>query len=252
MNKSILYLGDTELTGAASYPAGVMTHYGIDFDYLPSDEKFDSELLKSDYKAIVISDYPVANFTAGQLNEVIEKVRGGVGVLMIGGWESFTGCGGDYNKTPLTEVLPVIMSDTDDRVNFSGCCPVEKAAEHEILRGLDFEGDAPAIGGLNSFAAKDQSEVILRARLFGVSQSAGLFSFTAKDSFPLLVAGEFGKGRTAAFASDVAPHWVGPLVDWGGNRICVKAKGAEAIEVGECYARFFANLILWTAQMETV
>jgi uncharacterized membrane protein len=33
----------------------------------------------------------------------------------------------------------------------------------------------------------------------------------------LLVVGEYGKGRTAAFTSDCSPHWVSPeFVEWEG------------------------------------
>ena len=45
--------------------------------------------------------------------------------------------------------------------------------------------------------------------------------------------GEFGRGRTAALATDVAPHWVGPLVDWGVPRVAAQAPQANAVEVGD-------------------
>jgi hypothetical protein len=62
---------------------------------------------------------------------------------------------------------------------------------------------------------------------------------------PLLVIGAAGAGRTAAFLSDVAPHWVGPLVDWGLPRVSAQAPGAPAIEVGAYYAQFFTRLVHW-------
>ncbi len=37
----------------------------------------------------------------------------------------------------------------------------------------------------------------------------------AAKSRRCLVVGQHGRGRTAALATDVAPHWVGGLVDWG-------------------------------------
>jgi len=79
MHKKILYLGDTSLDTAASYLAGVMTAGRIEFDYLRSDEKFRSEMLASNYSAIIISDYPAENFTFGQLEEIAERVQQGNG-----------------------------------------------------------------------------------------------------------------------------------------------------------------------------
>jgi hypothetical protein len=66
---------------------------------------------------------------------------------------------------------------------------------------------------------------------------------------PLLVVGRWGRGRVAALATDVAPHWVGGLVDWGAGRVAAQAPGAEAVEVGDLYARFVCQLMAWTASL---
>ncbi len=68
------------------------------------------------------------------------------------------------------------------------------------------------------------------------------------ESHPLLVIGDDAAVRTAAVATDVAPHWVGGFVDWGDGRVRAKAPGAEAIEVGDLYARFWQRLISWLSQ----
>ena len=245
MNSKVLYLGDTSLDQQASYLAGIMSHYNITFDYISSDEKFCIDKLSQDTKLIIISDYPSSNFNADQLDVIIDRVKGGMGLLMIGGWESFTGLGGDYGKTKLAEVLPVLTKDSDDRINQSDPCLVKKEIDHEILLGLDLENSVPVIGGFNNVEAKDQTTTILSSQRFKVSNSASEFSFSPYKTAPLLVVAEFGLGRTGAFASDVAPHWVGPFVDWGTKRINAQANGAEAIEVGNLYALSFNNLIQW-------
>ena len=38
----VLYLGDTALSGATAYLAGLMTAFGIGYDYLPGDENLSS------------------------------------------------------------------------------------------------------------------------------------------------------------------------------------------------------------------
>jgi uncharacterized membrane protein len=73
-------------------------------------------------------------------------------------------------------------------------------------------------------------------------------SFTEENRDVLLALGGCGDGRTAAFASDVAPHWVGGFVDWGVERITRTVAGGE-VEVGGFYAAFFANLIRWTGRL---
>ena len=124
MAKSVLYLGDTALEGAASYLAGVMHAANIGFDYLPSDEKFSSSLLTTGCRAVIISDYPARNFSRDQLNSLAGRIAEGLGLLMLGGWESFTGSGGDYNNTVLKDILPVVMQPRDDRVNCPQPCLV--------------------------------------------------------------------------------------------------------------------------------
>jgi uncharacterized membrane protein len=150
----------------------------------------------------------------------------------------------------LKDILPVIMQATDDRVNCPQPCLVEKNAEHPILDGLPFTKVPPGIGGFNLVKAKPEGTVLLSSRRFKVEQSLSGFRFEpfpAAD--PLLVVGQYGQGRTAAFASDVAPHWVGGLVDWGDGRVAAQGPGANGIEVGNWYARFFANMVKWAAQL---
>lgn len=250
MAKDILYFGDTALKEAASYLAGVMTNAGLTFDYLASDQKVSDDLLAQTHAAAVISDFPAANFTGGQLDRLARKVRDGMGLVMIGGWESFTGPNREYTATVLKDVLPVIMQETDDRVNCPQPCLIEKHREHPILENLPFAETPPGIGGFNRVQAKRDGVVLLSSRRFSVRVAAGEFAFQAAAAAdPLLVVGSYGKGRTAAFASDVAPHWVGGLVDWGDGRVCAQGPGAGAIEVGNWYARFFANILRWAGGM---
>ena len=245
MKQKILYLGDTALDQQASYLAGIMSHYDMDFDYVNSDEKFSDTLLKRDYDLIILSDYPASNFSAKQIKEIVDKVKAGMGLLMIGGWESFTGDGGGYNNTQFAEVLPVAMKDTDDRVNFSGPCLVVKENGHEIVDDLPFEENIPVVGGLNSFSVKKPALELLSAVEYKAAKNGEDIDFNQQNKYPLLVVGQYELGRTAAFACDAAPHWVGPFIDWGNERIKARADGAEAIEVGNFYAKFFANLIEW-------
>ena len=249
MGKSILYLGDTTLKEAGSYLAGVMSHHNISFDYLPSDQQFGDTFLNNKYQAVIISDYPAENFSTEQINTIVEQVTAGLGLLMIGGWESFTGAKGEYTDTKLSQVLPVIMQSADDRVNCFAPCLAEKMKEHEILSSLPFEENTPSIGGFNRLKSKPDSNTILLARRFKASYVNGNFTVTSlEDPDPLLVVSSYKQGRVSAFATDVAPHWVGGLVDWGNSRVKAQGPGANPIEVGNWYAALLANMINWTAR----
>ncbi len=248
MKNPVLYLGDTSLHTAASYLAGVMHARHIGFDYVPSNERFASSMLHGHRRAVIVSDYPSANFTTRQLDALVEKVAGGMGLLMIGGWESFTGSGGRYNETPIDKVLPVLMSDSDDRVNCSQPCLVEKKMDHPILGRLPFERHPPCIGGFNRVRARSGALTLLVARRFDAVFERGSFKFTRRaKTDPLLAVGSWDKGRVCAFATDVAPHWVGGLVDWGATRVTAQAPGANTIEVGKWYCDLLSNIIRWVA-----
>jgi uncharacterized membrane protein len=243
----ICYLGDDFLTGAAIYLAGIMTHAGLEFDYVPSVESPGDWFTADRYALYVLSDYPAARLSPEQLAYLAGAVRAGSGLAMFGGWESFHGRLGEYHRSPLVDVLPVTMREEDDRRNCAQPCLVEKVAEHPILEGIPFE-TPPGIGGFNAFSPKPDATILLTAVEFAVRQSHDQFQFTPKRRSPLLVVGQHGQGRTAALACDVAPHWVGGMVDWGDGRVLVDVAGGF-IDVGNWYARFFANLVTWTGQL---
>jgi len=207
-------------------------------------------LLDKAYSTVILSDYPAANFSPSQLALLKKKIADGLGFVMIGGWESFVGQGGHYHKTILSEILPVTMQETDDRVNWSGPCMVEKTSDHAIVAGLPLKMELPVVGGFNEVKVKPNTVTILSVRRFSVSKEGNVFTFASQGISPLLVVGTCGKGRVAAFMSDVAPHWVGGLVDWGKKRIVAEAHGAREVEIGEYYAALFANIIRWTAAIE--
>ncbi len=251
MNNPILYAGDSNLGGAAAYLAGVLTHAGLPFDYVSSDTPLAPTLETCEPRLYIFSDYPAANLTDAEFQRIIADINAGSGLLMIGGWESFHGAAAGYDRSPLVEVLPVHMQASDDRVNAPHPCLVEKRTDHSILDGLPF-AHPPGIGGYNRVQPKADAEVLLSARHVSVEvrrrddEVAPEYLFTPGEQAPLLVVGRHGLGRTAAFTSDVAPHWVGGFVDWGPERVRARASGAGEIEVGSHYAEFFARLVRWT------
>jgi uncharacterized membrane protein len=270
-----LYFGDGDMSGAASYLCGVMTRFDIPFERMNSDEKPADKLNATKYDAFIISDYPAENFSPDHWELIRDAVAEGAGLVMLGGWESFHGQNGEYNHSVLAEVLPVLMLDHDDRCNFPQGTFILKHRDHPILEGLPWE-KPPFIGGLNQFVPKPNTNLLLRAVCFDVRvvhedevidvENDSVFNYisrpveerlstllpggdamflTLTQTHPLLVVGQYGKGRTAALATDVAPHWVGGFVDWGKERVSVKLSNNATVEFGAHYARFFAQLVRW-------
>lgn len=163
------------------------------------------------YDVVVISDVGANSFlltdatfarsevTANRLSVLSEFVQRGGGLVMVGGYMSFSGIDGRarFQMSPLAEVLPVEMLHYDDRIEMpQGMAPEVVLPEHAIVSGLP---DAwPLLLGYNRTVSKPQSSVVVRC---------------GED--PLLVIGRAGAGRSVAFTSDLAPHWAPPdFVQW--------------------------------------
>ncbi len=127
-----------------------------------------------------------------------DYVEQGGSFLMVGGYMSFTGVDAKtrYGQTPIKDVLPVECLDIDDRAEHpEGVVPVI-VKEHEAIKGLPKEW--PHFLGYNKTKATAQGEVLVTI-----------------DGDPFIAVGEFGKGKSAVFTSDCAPHWGPPeFVNW--------------------------------------
>lgn len=285
LNKKVAYLGDGAIGGAASYLSGVMKHYGVAFDRVDADAPPPENFFDRPYSLYILSDYPSANFRPGELEKIARCVEiEGSGLLMIGGWESFHGRLGEYHRSALADALPVVMAESDDRRNWPLSVILRTVKNHPIVDGLPWNSP-PGIGGYNAITPKQDAELLLEGiridlHVLGddvddegdapqaapaASRGVGFIpgrrivvpmvdgeSIAVRpiEQIPMLVVGHYGEGRTAAFASDVAPHWVGGFVDWGPERLSepIGAEG-EFIEVGENYAKFWRNLVRWTARL---
>jgi uncharacterized membrane protein len=162
------------------------------------------------YDVVILSDIPSDTIllhpdtferglrTPDRLAAVAEFVERGGGLLMIGGYMSFSGIDGKarYAATALRDVLPVEMLVGDDRVELPAGIAPTVGDPHEVLDRLS--ADWPYFLGYNRFRARADACVALTA-----------------GSDPFLVLGHHAGGRAAAFASDCAPHWGSPaFLEW--------------------------------------
>ncbi|WP_066582983.1 glutamine amidotransferase [Cellulomonas timonensis] len=177
------------------------------------------------YDVVVISDVgansfqlPPQTFSASvpspDKSELVRAhVERGAGLLMVGGYMTFSGIDAKarWGRSPLGEALPVSVLDRDDRVELPYGAQPRVIAEHDVVAGL--APTWPVLLGLNEVVAKDDAQVLATCA-----------------EHPLLVVGGYGAGRTGAFTSDIAPHWAPPeFLDWDG------------------YAELWDRLVTWLA-----
>jgi uncharacterized membrane protein len=236
----VLYCGDATLSTGACYLGGVMASAGIPFDYVPMGDRFPEELLDRDYRLVILSDYPSGNFRPEALRRIAARIEKGASLLMVGGWESFHGLVGNYDSSALAHALPVECLEQDDRINWPHGLIPEVTTQHPVLlRGLPWDAP-PVVCGCNRVRPKQDSAVVLSLRRLHISGSS---LSRDPEALPLLVMGAHGAGRTGAFTSDFAPHWVGGLVDWGPDRVHAQAPGGRPVEVGSYYVAFVSSLV---------
>ena len=200
----------------------------MEFHHIPShlvEERFPTTVEGlAEYDMVLFSDVgantmnlPMNVFqrlipTVNKLELVREYVRNGGAFVMIGGYLTFQGIQGRgcYKRTAIEDILPVTLLEGDDRVECSqGLTPMVTDSAHPVMAGMPDQW--PAVLGYNRLLPKEGSSVVARI-----------------GDDPLVVLGQYGKGRVCAYATDCAPHWApkefctwdgftrlwGNLVDW--------------------------------------
>ena len=192
------------------YIQPVLSEEGFEFVHMPCHRvemdfpRSIDDLMKFD--VIIISDIgantfllPIETFsqfqpTQNKLAMLKEYVLAGGGLLMAGGYLSFMGIEGKgkYYGSIIEDVLPVSFLPHDDRMEHPEGLTIEILPDiHQILNGLD--SSLHGFFGYNKAIAKADAHVI-----------------ASVQGDPLIALGEYGKGRSIAFATDIAPHWASP------------------------------------------
>ncbi|GAB3151762.1 glutamine amidotransferase [Microbacterium neimengense] len=162
------------------------------------------------------STFRESRVAADRLAALRDFVRDGGGLAAIGGYLSFSGIDAKarWGRSAIADILPVRVLSRDDRVEVPQSIAPVVSGDHPVTAGL--ESVWPGLLGYNEVAMRE---------------GARLLASIGDD--PLLVVTEAGRGRAAAFTSDLAPHWCPPeFLAWAG------------------YARLFDRLISWLAREE--
>lgn len=207
----------TEYVEGGQEYAAALREVGWTVDHVPAhviETKFpaDGEWIRQ-YDLVVISDVGANTFllTRGvfassqsepnRLDILRDYVLSGGGLLMVGGYLSFSGIDAKarYADSPLADILPVEILRTDDRAEHpEGATIAVLDAGHPALGGVGDEW--PALLGYNRVLAKPDATVLATV-----------------SGDPLVVVGVAGAGRSAVFTSDMSPHWAPPaFMAWDG------------------------------------
>lgn len=245
----VLYLGDGEATGAAAYLLAIAHWAGYAIEHVPSSQRLSAELWDKDWSVLVISDYPAAQMDEAIQLQVPQRVRAGMALWMIGGWASFHGSHGFWHQQPLHELLPVEISQEDDRVNCDRPAVARLECAHPIMQGLPFDPRPPSVGGYNRVSLRQGAQLLLSVQDLGLRRlEMGEWVLEPGSSAPLLAVIERGATRCIAWMTDVAPHWVGGWVDWGEQRLRAQHPRGREVEVGRDYAEFVRRILDWSVE----
>ena len=186
------------------------------------------------YDVYMIGDIDSSVFKPAELQSLAEAVRGGAGLIMLGGFRTFGG--GGYGGTPLADVLPIKMRRLE---RLRPDDPLGARSDLQLSGPIAMRPARPV--GTRHFvmalapAAENEHAWEKLPPLEGATKWSGL-KLTAQvlaetpEGRPLLVAQEAG-GRVMTFAGDTTWHW------W--------MQGHEAE-----HKRFWRQVVLWLAHKD--
>jgi uncharacterized membrane protein len=195
------------------------------------------EFEKQHYDVIILGDVTAERLKAGnadaldQIRDLVNKK--GSGLLMLGGNNTFGN--GDWNNTPVADILPVeldVRGQIDEKVQM---LPTVAGIDHFLLRLSDRPKDnaaawreLPKLDGMSTLGKpKKAATVLADAKLANGSR------------VPMLVGQQVGKGRTLAFAGDTTWRWE-------------RLGRPERTDGTTLHHRFWKQVVLWLAQQDKI
>jgi uncharacterized membrane protein len=219
----ILYYGDA--LGASPYPTFVVdpltsivaltgmsgTQFEIDKRMRMLMPRTYADLLEK-YDLLILSDADTANFRSEFIHWFKDSViDDGLGLLMIGGYNSFGGVWvteSDWGATVLQDALPVTCINQgwdmgDQSISEAGILEVVED-DNEFITSLPFDSIGPygRFHGVNIVQLKVTSQLLADYRK------------TSGRKYPLLVYEEIGEGASFALCSDWTPYGGHEFIRW--------------------------------------
>ena len=202
----------------------------------PTRELFEEQLPSFDL--IILQDFEYLPYGIGDYLENIRSyVEGGGGLAMLGGSQSFTS--GGYYGTPVAAALPVELYgpfDSGPILDTGKFTPqLTEAGQMHPVTSLRYAADdnlaawkaLPQLEGVNLVAGAKPDATVLAVH-------PRLKTKTGKP-MPVIVAGEYGKGRSLAITTDT-------LWRWG------FVAAAHPGDDGRQYTKFWESSMRWLIQ----
>ncbi|MDP2345773.1 MAG: glutamine amidotransferase [Deltaproteobacteria bacterium] len=202
----------------------------------PTRELFTEQLHTFD--VVIFQDFNYRPYQMGTyLKNVAEYVKQGGGLLMIGGDLTFSE--GEYQNTPLADVLPIQMRAGRGHLDTETFTPVvtEAGQHHPITDVGDAVGVAPsAAGGLGTLPPLQGLNLVAGLAPNAVALLTHPFA-NADDGTPqpVIAVADVEKGRSVAVMTDTLWHWALPQLGSGG----ASNGGVDA------HRKLIANTLRW-------
>jgi uncharacterized membrane protein len=189
-----------------------------------------------EYHVYILDDLDAKAFKPEELQALADRVREGAGLIMLGGYHAFAA--GGYAETPLADISPVELRNVDRQpldapirqdIHWQPNIPITLTPEgkrHYVLRlmmnpekNAELWKSFPPLLGANRFDK--------------LKPGASLLATGLDENQKILVSQLFGLGRVLAFAGDSTYRW----------------RLAGFVEE---HKRFWRQVVLWLAKMESV
>ena len=207
-----------------------LTSGGVTMDYIPNhlaSTQFPTSMeALREYNVVILSDigsntllfHPrtvkLSEIMPNRLRLLRDYVAQGGGFVMCGGWMSYQGieAKANYKGSPIEELLPVELMSKDDRVEVpEGFKPQVVDQGHPVMKGMPVQW--PSFLFYNRFTLK-----------------SGATELARNGTDPVIAVRSFERGRSMAFAMDIAPHGATP----------------EFLE-GDLFKKFWLQAVHWLA-----
>jgi uncharacterized membrane protein len=199
----------------------------------PTRELFTEQLHTFD--VVIFQDF---NYRPYQMAPYLKNVKqfvedAGGGFMMIGGELSFSE--GDYDGTPIADVLPVELLPGHGHIQTEKFRPLlTDAGRSHPITDLGDLADRRSVAEDRAFAQLPELAGVNLVRGLKPDAEALLthpFLNAGGQPAPVVAVREVGRGRSVAVMTDTAWHWALPHVGAGGR--------------GDAHRRFFANALRW-------
>jgi uncharacterized membrane protein len=208
-------------------------------NYQPPQVDLQDVLKQDELDVVILDDVDAQALDEASWQTLANRVREGVGLMMIGGYHSF-GPGG-FRDNPLADVLPIDIGPAQRQnfgetvrqdVHLSGPLTIRPTdpigRRHPILQ-IAGEGPSSSPSTWSELPPLDGANLIARGEL--KPNALVLAEVDDAQGHPLLIAGQSGTGRVLAFAGDSTWRW-------------------QMEGFSDAHRRFWRQCVLWLAKKD--